>query len=84
MYRGCDAVRLWLTGNRLSPSESCVYVAKDGALSSALVEQTGGISVDENELKQYLETAVIHFNEEKGQPGRWHRTRKMPRDCRQH
>lgn len=27
-----------------SPSESCVYVAKDGALSSALVEQTGGIS----------------------------------------
>lgn len=49
-----------------SPSESCVYVAKDGALSSALVEQTGGISVDENELKQYLETAVIHFNEEKG------------------
>ena len=26
-----------------SPSESCVYVAKDGALSSALVEQTGGI-----------------------------------------
>ena len=33
------------------PSESCVYVAKDGALSSALVEQTGGISVDENELK---------------------------------
>ena len=49
-----------------SPSESCVYVAKDGALSSALVEQTGGISVDENELKQYLETAVAHFNEEKG------------------
>ena len=49
-----------------SPSESCVYVAKDGALSSALVEQTGGISVDENELKQYLETAVIHFYEEKG------------------
>lgn len=49
-----------------SPSESCVYVAKDGALSSALVEQTGGISVDENELKQYLETAVIHFNEGKG------------------
>ena len=41
-------------------------MAKDGALSSALVEQTGGISVDENELKQYLETAVIHFNEEKG------------------
>lgn len=66
-----------------SPSESCVYVAKDGALSSALVEQTGGISVDENELKQYLETAVIHFNEKKA-PGRWHRTRKMPRDCRQH
>lgn len=52
-----------------SPSESCVYVAKDGALSSALVEQTGGISVDENELKQYLETAVIHFNEEKGARG---------------
>ena len=49
-----------------SPSESCVYVAKDGTLSSALVEQTGGISVDEKELRQYLETAVIHFNEEKG------------------
>lgn len=49
-----------------SPSESCVYVAKDGALSSALVEQTGGISVDEKELKQYLETSVIHYNEGKG------------------
>lgn len=61
-----------------SPSESCVYVAKDGALSSALVEQTGGISVDENELKQYLETAVIHFNEGKAL-GRWHRTRKAER-----
>ena len=39
---------------------------KTGRCRGALVEQTGGISVDENELKQYLETAVIHFNEEKG------------------
>ena len=58
-------------------------MAKDGALSSALVEQTGGISVDENELKQYLETAVIHFNEEKG-AGALAQNQKMPRDCRQH
>ena len=58
-------------------------MAKDGALSSALVEQTGGISVDENELKQYLETAVIHFNEGKG-AGALAQNQKMPRDCRQH
>ena len=39
---------------------------KTGRCRVLWVEQTGGISVDENELKQYLETAVIHFNEEKG------------------
>lgn len=66
MYRGCDAVRLWLTGNRLFPFGELRICGKRRGASSALVEQTGGISVDENELKQYLETAVIHFNEEKG------------------
>lgn len=49
-----------------SPSESCVYVAEDGSLSSALVEDTGGADVDEKDLKQYLEAAVIRFNQERG------------------
>ena len=33
-----------------SPSESCVFVAQDGALASALGEQSGGIAGEETDL----------------------------------
>lgn len=49
-----------------SPSVSCVYVAEDGSFSSALVEEIGSTAVEEKELRQYLETTVSRFNEEKG------------------
>ena len=35
-----------------SPSESCVYVAKDGALSSALVEQTGALAQNQKNAER--------------------------------
>lgn len=63
---------IWLAGCQssekaaFSPSVSCVYVAEDGSLSSALVEEAGSTAVEEKELLQYLETAVSRFNEEKG------------------
>ena len=65
------AAGLWLSGcsgqkAAFSPSESCVYVTEDGSLSSALVEDTGGADIDEKDLRQYLEAAVIRFNQEKG------------------
>lgn len=52
-----------------SPSASCVYVAQDGAVSSALVKQYEGDAVDGKDLRQYLEAAVIRFNRENGAEG---------------
>ena len=54
---------------------------KDGALSR-FQEQTGGISVDENELKQYLET-VIHLPK-KRRRALAQNQKNAERDCRQH
>lgn len=52
-----------------SPSASCVYVAQDGAVSSALVKEYEGEAVDGKDLRQYLEAAVIRFNQENGAEG---------------
>lgn len=52
-----------------SPSVSCVYVAQDGAVSSALVQEYEGDAVDGKDLQQYLEAAVIRFNQESGAEG---------------
>lgn len=46
-----------------SPAENCVYVSKDGSVSSALVESTGEIEVDIKDLTQYLEAIVIRYNQ---------------------
>lgn len=51
-----------------SPSASCVYVAQDGSVSSALVKEYEG-EVDSRDLRQYLEAAVIRFNQENGAQG---------------
>ena len=52
--------------SKFSPADSCVYVAKDGSVSSALVKSYEGQTVDEKDLKQYLEAAVIRYNKENG------------------
>lgn len=52
-----------------SPSVSCVYVTQDGSVSSALVREYEGDAVDSRDLQQYLEAAVIRFNEENGAQG---------------
>ena len=49
-----------------NPSVSCVYVARDGAVSSALVKEYAGEDVDEKDLRQFLEAAVIRFNQLNG------------------
>ncbi|MEG2122526.1 MAG: hypothetical protein RRZ63_01680 [Clostridium sp.] len=49
-----------------TPAKSCVYVAQDGSVSSALVKKYEGEAVDEKDLKQYLEAAVIRYNKENG------------------
>ena len=49
-----------------SPAESCIYVEKDGALSSALVVPLQGQKVEEADLREYLEAAVARFNEAQG------------------
>lgn len=47
-----------------SPSKSCVYVERDGSVSSALVTQYGEVEVDEKDLRQYLEAALIRYNKD--------------------
>lgn len=49
-----------------SPAKSCVYVTQDGSVSSALVTQYGEEDLDEKDLRQYLEAAVIRYNKENG------------------
>ena len=49
-----------------NPSVSCIYVARDGAVSSALVKEYAGDDVDEKDLRQFLEAAVIRFNQANG------------------
>lgn len=65
MLTGCASK----AGSAFSPSASCVYVAQNGSLSSALVKEYEGEAVDEKDLKQYLEAAVIRFNQENGAEG---------------
>jgi len=62
LLTGCSAQ----AKSTFNPSASCVYVAQDGALSSALVKEYEGEAVDEKDLRQYLEAAVIRFNEANG------------------
>lgn len=67
MLVGCASQKTAFT-----PSVSCIYIAEDGSLSSAWVEdwveaQEG--EVDTEDLKQYLEAAVIQFNQENGAEG---------------
>lgn len=52
-----------------SPSATCVYIAEDGGISSALVEAYEG-EVDTEDLKKYLQAAVIDFNQENGAEGK--------------
>lgn len=54
------------TGSRFSTAESCIYISQDGSLSSALVKAYEGVAVDEKDLNQYLEAAVIRYNKENG------------------
>lgn len=56
-------------GSAFDPRTSCVYVAEDGSFSSALVKEYGEEQVEEGDLEQYLEAAVIRFNEERGAGG---------------
>ena len=51
-----------------NPSVSCIYVARDGAVSSALVKEYAGDDVDEKDLRQFLEAAVIRFNQANALP----------------
>lgn len=51
---------------KFTPAANCVYVAKDGSVSSALVKEYGNEEVEEKDLKQYLEAAVIRYNKENG------------------
>lgn len=53
-------------GSAFSPSASCVYIAQDGSVSSALVKEYEGETIDQKDLKQYLEAAVIRYNKENG------------------
>lgn len=52
--------------SRFTPADSCVYVAQDGSVSSALVKSYEGQTVEEKDLRQYLEAAVIRYNKENG------------------
>lgn len=52
-----------------SPSATCVYIAEDGGISSALVESYEG-EVDTEDLKKYLQAAVADFNQASGAEGR--------------
>lgn len=54
------------TASRFSPAESCIYIASDGSISSALVQEYEGQTIDEKDLKQYLSAAVIRYNRENG------------------
>ena len=60
MMTGCSSGKAAFT-----PDTSCIYIAEDGQLSSALVESYEG-DVDTEDLKKYLEDAVIRFNQESG------------------
>lgn len=62
MLMGCSPKQ----ESAFSPSDSCVYVAQDGSVSSALVQEYEGVSVDAKDLRQYLEAAVIRFNQANG------------------
>lgn len=48
-----------------SPDRSCVYVTGEGTLKSALVLETEE-SADSGELEQFLEEAVLRYNEKNG------------------
>lgn len=63
LLTGCGAENVSFT-----PAESCIYIDDDGMISSALVERFEGV-VDIDDLQQYLEAAVIRFNQESGAEG---------------
>ena len=65
LLTGCGASQK----STFSPSVSCVYVAQDGSVSSALVKEYEGDTVNSKDLQQYLEAAVIRFNQENGAQG---------------
>lgn len=52
--------------SRFSPAKNCVYVSQDGSVSSALIAEFEGETVEEADLRQYLEAAVIRYNKENG------------------
>ena len=52
-----------------SPTDTCVYVAEDGRILSALVEPYEG-TVESEDLKKYLQAAVISYNEANGAEGK--------------
>lgn len=62
MLTGCGNAKT----SAFSPAEPCVYVAQDGSISSAMVRSTEDVSVEEKDLKQYLEAAIIRYNKERG------------------
>lgn len=49
-----------------SPEQSSIFVRRDGAVSSALVETDHKGTYDTAELKAYLEEQVASYNEERG------------------
>ena len=64
MLNGCGSKE-----TSFSPSATCVYIAEDGKISSALVESYEG-EVDTEDLKKYLQAAVITYNQENGAEGK--------------
>lgn len=52
--------------SKFSPAEDCVYIDKDGSISSALVETYEGEAVDAKDLEQYLKAAIIRYNKANG------------------
>lgn len=64
MLIGCGAKQ-----TVFSPTDTCVYVAEDGRILSALVEPYEG-TIENEDLKKYLQAAVISYNEANGAEGK--------------
>lgn len=61
-----------------TPTESSVYVSRDGGFSSALVETYDKDYYDQAELQAFLEEAVASITEETPAGGRRARRRPAP------
>lgn len=77
LLTGCGASQK----STFSPSVSCVYVAQDGSVSSALVKEYEGDTVNSKDLQQYLEAPSSGLTRRTVRRG-WRRIRWEPISCR--